>query len=416
MKATKLLYSFYILFLLVFTIFIGVKPYYNMDMVPYMAIVLKMDGKLSNEQVHKSTYRKVKEKVSAGEFEDLTFGTGYRETLYSNEKSFNEQLSFYVIKPIYLLFAFLFYKAGISLSFSTVLPSLIAYFLIGLFVLKWVSKIIPSPWLVVWVCLFIITAQPFVSLGKSSTPDALSTLFLLGGCYLFIEKKSLWGSTAFFILSILTRPDYIILVFFIFLIALVGRWKEKVPVGKILLCFFLFFVSYGIPKLFLKEVAWSTLFYHAFISRVLFPLSDPQSLSIGAYLSVIADNIVHRTYFARTYLLWILLFAGLTFFEKVRSRSFGLKAWTLNQAFMLAIISTVIVRFFLFPTFLDRFLAPFLLLSAIIFLKETYPWIRRKGNVKNKPVPLNLSQSQQVTHTPGNGAKPKKSREYSSGK
>lgn len=376
MKKSNLLYSFYVLFLLLMTMYIGVKPDYNLDMLPYIAIVQKIDGESSVKKIHQTTYIETKKHTSPQEYALLTVGSSYRETMFLDEASFDEQLSFYVIKPLYLLSAYLFYQMGASLPFSTVLPSLLSYFIIGLILLRWVSRILPTPWLTLWICLFIISSEPMVILGKTSAPDAMATAFLLAGCYLFIEKRSLWGTALLFTLSILTRPDYLILSFFIFMVIAVGKWYKKVSTWKLLLCFFLFFASYFIPKLLLDGVAWSTLFHHAFIERLAFPLTAPQGISPADYLAVLADNIVPKTYFARTYLLAIFLFAGVTFWDRFKSRSLALKTWTFNQTFMLALLLTLGLRFLLFPAFLERFMAPFLVLSFLIFVKEISPMLR----------------------------------------
>ena len=389
MQTRKALYIFYFLFLSIITIFISIKPYYGLDMLPYMAIVLKMDGKESAEQAHNSVYVDLRQEANPSQYLDLAEGSDYRKALFSDAVAFDEQLSFYVVKPLYLGFSYLFYKMGAGLLFSTVLPSLLAYFVIGLFLLIWIDKILPNPWLTVWLCMAIITYEPFVELGKTAIPDGLSTMFLLIGCFLFVEKKQLWGSTALFVLAILTRPDNIILVFLILSLAFVRQWYQKVPVSTLLLCFSVCFGAYFIPKLFLEGGAWSVLFYHTFIDRVLYPLSDPPQLSLAEYVAVITKNMVHSTYFARTHLLLVLLFAGVTLRSKFTLTSVT-KNWTFQQTFMLVLVVALIIRFFLFPFFLERFMAPFLLLSGIIFLKEMVTSYRRASTNRSAALDRSL--------------------------
>lgn len=378
MKKKTFLYSFYSVFLFVFTLYIGVEPYYNMDMLAYMAIVQEMEGEATPEQIHQQTYALTKETVSPEQFKDLTEGTDYRRHLWQNAASFDEQLAFYVIKPLYLGSAFSFYKSGVDLLFATILPSLISYFCIGLLLLFWSDKIFRSPWLSTWFSIFIITSVPFVTLGKTSAPDAMSTLFILLGSFLFIEKTSLWRSSFFFILAIGTRPDYIILVFMIFLIPLLGKWHKKASYIHLGICLLLFFLAYYVPTLFLEDVAWPTLFHHAFIERVLYPLSVPPTLEASAYLKVLLDNLVPQTFFARSQLMFIVFFAGLIWWKRLRVMDFNVLGWSFNETFMLIIILTLGIRFLLFPAFLDRFMAPFLFLSAVLFLKEMYPLMDRK--------------------------------------
>ncbi|MFP4094975.1 MAG: hypothetical protein ACLFUB_10850 [Cyclobacteriaceae bacterium] len=367
------IYSFYLLFLLTFTIYIGVKPYYNMDMLPYAAILLKMEGGKTPEQIHQTTYAEAKQHLSTQHFADLSRGSDYRAEIYEDAAAFDEQLAFYIIKPLYVAGSYLSYQAGASLPFATALPSLLSFFIIGLLILWWMDKILPYPWLTLWICLFIITSEPLVEIGKISAPDAPAMMFLLIAAYLYVEKQSYWKSTIFFVLAILTRPDYIILVFFIFLISLAGKWYRKVSLSHWAGGMLLLLGAYLLPKLFLENVAWYTLFYHTFIERVAFPVSDPPVMQVSDYLQALKNNLVPRSFFARSYLLLIAFFAGTTLRQPIRHLHLDIRKWSFNQLFMLALLITMVVRFLLFPAFFDRFMAPFLLLTFFIFLRDTYP-------------------------------------------
>ncbi|WP_026135877.1 hypothetical protein [Nafulsella turpanensis] len=382
----------------VFTLYIGVEPFYNMDMLAYMAIVQKMDGKSDVGQIHENTYQLAEESLSPDQFTELSTGTAYRKHLWQNPESFNEQLAFYVIKPLYLLSVFSFYKSGFNLLFATVLPSLVSYFLIALLVLYWLNRLIRSPWLCTWLSIFIMVSVPLVELGKSSAPDAISTLFLLLGCYLFVERTSLWSSSLFFILAIATRPDSIILILLLFLLPFMGKWSKKVSPLALLLCMGIFFLAYLIPQLFLEDVSWTTLFHHAFIDRVLYPLSDPPTLSASAYLEVISENLVPQGYFTRMTLMVIVLFAGMVGWRRVKTRDYNFFNWSFNELFMLIIILTIIIRFFLFPAFLGRFMAPFLLLAGILFVKEVFPLLEAGFSSQDIPIRKRAEKREQPFH------------------
>ena len=370
MSKRSVLYGSYILFLSIFTVFIGVKPYYGVDMLFYMAIILEMDGETSVEQVHRTVYQEAESTAGFRRYRDLVAASDYRRALAADEVAFGEQIPFYVIKPLYLALAFLGYKVGAGLLFAAVLPCLLAYFAIGVLLLYWIDRQLPSPWLVVWVSVAIVTSEPLVDLGKSVSPDALSTVLLLAGAYFFIEGQSLRRSTLFFALAILARPDAIILITLFFLIVAVGKWHRSVFWPQLLLCFLLCLGSYYVPRLFLEHVSWSTLFYHAFVDRLLYPLSEPQSVAIHDYWTVLAHQAVHSTYVARTSLLMITFFAGVVCWNQ--GNFFRWKTWTFDQTLMVVLVVAIALRFMLFPAFLGRFMAPFLVLSAIVFIKEAY--------------------------------------------
>ncbi len=64
----------------------------------------------------------------------------YRKLMAENASAFKTQLPFFDVKPIYLLSAFIFYKIGVNLTYATVLPSIISYFLINVISFFWCKK------------------------------------------------------------------------------------------------------------------------------------------------------------------------------------------------------------------------------------------------------------------------------------
>ena len=335
-----------------------------------MAIILKLDGEDSPDKLHQVVYEETKKQVDDNRWEKLTNGSHYRQTTFTSIKSFNEQIPFYTIKPLYLFLAFLSYKLGASLAYSTVWPSLISYFLLAMLLLKWIGENIKNPWLVLWISLFIITFQPVIDLGKTSSADGVSTLLILSGFYLFIEKKLYWPAVIFFTLSILARPDNIILLTFTMIIVAIDKWEKKVNLWKVISTVIMFFIAYYVPRLFMETISLPILLHHVFISQALYPLTDPPHLSVIDYLNVLAKSSVHRVFFAKTVLLIITLFTIGTMWNKLKNADFRIQNWTFNELVALIIILTLCTRFILFPIFLDRFMVNFIIISGIIFIKE----------------------------------------------
>ena len=92
----------------------------------------------------------------------------YRYKLSNNDEAFNEQLPFYVVKPLYTSLAYLAYKAGFSLSQATLVPSFISYLLIGLLLFHWLSMYLRFS-ISFFVSLLIIFFF-FDQVAKLSTP------------------------------------------------------------------------------------------------------------------------------------------------------------------------------------------------------------------------------------------------------
>ena len=90
----------------------------------------------------KAVYTEVRKNISQKKYADLINAKDvYRKKMAENAYAFNTQLSYYTVKPIYLLSAYLFYKIGFSLIDSTFLPSLISFFLINIISFFWISKL-----------------------------------------------------------------------------------------------------------------------------------------------------------------------------------------------------------------------------------------------------------------------------------
>src|SRR5688500_10068018 len=103
-------------------------PGYNWDMLPYMGIVLEYEG---DTTVHEQVYTIAKTELPPTAFTQLTDSTvPYRSAVYHSPELFRKQLPFYVVKPLYTRMVQWFYLAGLPLTKATVMPSLIACFLL----------------------------------------------------------------------------------------------------------------------------------------------------------------------------------------------------------------------------------------------------------------------------------------------
>jgi len=197
-----LVYIVYFLCLLPVAIFAFKRPYYNWDMLPYMALALKMDHADSN-MVHKMTFSIAKADIPTVDYGYLTSGE-YRKKMADSTADFYSQLPFYVVKPFYIWMVYLFYKLGFSLPLSTVLPSILSYLLIGLILLSWLKKYLSTSFAFP-AALLIMYSVFMVSMARLSTPDALSSLLLFSAMYLIIEMGSLTGIFLLMWLSILRQ-------------------------------------------------------------------------------------------------------------------------------------------------------------------------------------------------------------------
>ena len=105
-KFVELIYLVYFICLLPGAIFAFRHPYYNWDMLPYMALALKMDH-IDSNALHKLTFSVAKADIPAVEYGYLTGGE-YREKMAESPADFYSQLPFYVVKPFYIWMVYLF--------------------------------------------------------------------------------------------------------------------------------------------------------------------------------------------------------------------------------------------------------------------------------------------------------------------
>jgi len=103
-----LIYLIYFFCLLPVGIFAFKKPHYNWDMLPYMAIVIKMEHSDINV-IHKITYNSAKENIPSQEYGLLIPDSSqYKTKMAESPADFYQQLPFYVVKPLYHLVSFFF--------------------------------------------------------------------------------------------------------------------------------------------------------------------------------------------------------------------------------------------------------------------------------------------------------------------
>src|SRR5215510_5293306 len=105
-----LCYFVFFLSILPVAIYSYKRPAYNWDMLAYMALVVKVNVKDVNN-VHTITYSKAMRVLPPDAYDKLINGTAARKDWASNVDHFNDELAFYVVKPLYIWSSYAFYKA-----------------------------------------------------------------------------------------------------------------------------------------------------------------------------------------------------------------------------------------------------------------------------------------------------------------
>jgi hypothetical protein len=340
-------FVFYVLFILVAAIYTYKKPSYDWDMLGYMAAIISIDNN-DCHYVYATMYKSAALQVPAEPYKLLIDTTHrFKKTVTYNPETFCKVLPFVFAKPLYIYTSYLFYKCGIPIVKSTILPCTISYLLICLLLYLWLSKYL-QPILNLAVSVLLAISGPLIASAKLSTPDSMSALFILAGIYYLIEKRKTTHAFIFLLLSVFTRIDNII--FCITIIALLWFIKEisvKQFVGylAIAICGYISVAllanSYG-SGLFLSPVVICSQ------KSILENVNSAFSLKeyVFARHSAIMVSLLYHQLFI------YIIFALLLFISKPPQ---SMKNSGIEKLISIAIITTIAIRLILNPDLDDRF-------------------------------------------------------------
>ena len=359
-----LLKIFYFLCLVLAAIYCFKRPLFNWDMLPYTDLILRMDHHHAQE-AHYLTYDLTKKNVPSKDFHQLTDSSNvYRFKMSSDPAAFDEQLPFYVIKPLYTGLAYLFYNLGVSLPQATLVPSFISYLLIGLLLFYWLRIYLSLPITFV-ISLLIMVSSPLIEVAKLSSPDCLSAFLLLASFYFIIEKPSLWPTIMFMVLSVFARLDNIVTCLLILsIISLSKKWYKEISVKNFLLIAILFAFCYFLIGLISYQYGWSIFFYNNFAERLHPIYESTEYFSFKSYFRVMYEHAMSGI--NHSYLAIFLALLFLSFNER-----FALKKLSFDKLFLLFIPIILVIRFILYPDISDRFYIAFYLIIIVSLIRNS---------------------------------------------
>ncbi len=357
-----LVYLAFLLCLLPVAIFTFKHPAHNWDMLAYMALIVRMDKTHSIDELHAITYSGAKQALTAEEYERLTTTPSVRKNFATDPSQFEGLLPMYAVKPLYIWTCWLFYKGGFSLTAATVMPSIISYLVIGLFLLYWLRKYVKGS--VAFLGGLLIMLSIFtVDIAGLSTPDCLSALFLFLSAYFILEKRRPAFMFFFFLLSIYTRVDNIIACFFILsFLAFSEKWKmiSKARYFLMVAILAIAYISIILPAI---QPGWNLFYYSQFARQLNLAYAD-QGFSLSSYLTLVYSKLVtalvssHFTFF---------LFLGLLAMYKP---GISFRNLSFDQSFLLVLASVIFFRFLLLPDLSDRFYCGFYLVIIILLVRR----------------------------------------------
>lgn len=270
-------------------------PAYTSDGFAYMANAVAMHGG-DALQIHGTVYREVYASVPKNILSHL-LGNDAIETPMSlsfheravNPYHFVEFLPCFAVRPIFNeLIYVLHYGLGIGLLRSTVLISVLSYWLLGWVVFNWISCYVPRSWAAPVSVLLMLT-PPLWDLARWPMPDALSCLVLLLALYLILEKKFLPLGITVLLASVYVRTDNVLLVLTV--LAYLAIVKRAIEMPKALVLAMLAVGSVFLINHFAGDYGAQLLYYRAFIAPPVAPGEIVVHFGLRDYLAALRSGV-----------------------------------------------------------------------------------------------------------------------------
>lgn len=341
------------------------RPAYNWDMLPYMGVVLSYDH-ADDAYIHQTVYATAKSQVPAVFYNRMIDPSNtYRNSAAKNVAVFQSQLPFYIVKPLYTLSAWLFYRAGIQLATATVWPSVIAYVLTGLLLFYWIHKYHGDGY--AFACsTLIMVSPPLLNVAGLSSPDALSGLLLFTVVFWLTEKRSAAGACIFLLLAIAARLDNIIpAMIFSATFFFSAKWGYRLSfftaVSFLLVPLIVFFIVSAQAG----PYGWGIFYYPAFVKQLNSAYTINSSFNWKEYAVLAKSQLVTGLYFSfvSVFLLFVWLFlrqAPLPVIMKLMP----------EQMLAVLFVLVIVIRFLLQPLVNDRIYIPYYLSIAVFSINK----------------------------------------------
>lgn len=331
------------------------KPIYNWDMIPYMGVALEY-SEPDIHKMHDHVYAILKQEIPRSVYKTLTAKIEDRYDCLVNDKAFEEELGYFRVKPLYTIVVYALHKAGVHLVVATLIPSLIASFLLLMVVYIWLSKYIKKP-LAVISTLLLGLYPPFREIAELSSPDAMSNLFILLSLYLAVNKKTDYRLILSLVLAVICRVDNFIfagvMVYFTYL-----RGREN-------------------THLILKSALLAVLAVAGILFIPILAGDRPDWFMKFAYTASVHDYLHHWSdvlYIFR-HSVYDIVMALVGVFLLIRTGSVTRHAATV-------ICLSVLLHMILFPSLQERFLVAYefaLTIMLIKYMQQHYTTITSRG-------------------------------------
>ncbi len=372
---SRLLNGFIIFSSIFFFLYCFYTQVQNWDMLGYAASAINLENK-DPAYIHDYVYTELRNYVSDEDFEKLTNGNNYRETMFKDPDAFIQQIPYYKIRIIFVGLIFILMSLGVNVFAAGHIISASAAAL-GFIIFFYAYKDITKP--IFWVLIpFFFVLCGVQDAGQGVSADTLAFLWFGLISYSFINKH--WLVFPLLAISTLIRTDMVVFVALVLSYYLIFRQEQRSCSCVTAVVTAILYIS--VNKI-VGNYGWSTVFYYVFISDM--QATHPEEfsmlgLSMEQYLTTITKKLSTILYENNFWIFVVNVFLQLILFFNLNSISLNKKEKLLilakDPAISLTLISCgyIIVHYLLFPALWSRFfigqylIANFGLLYILSFL------------------------------------------------
>ncbi len=363
MSKDRIVGIYFLAFSLVLLVSSQSDPFYNWDIVGYIAIVKSYETDDLRE-IHTFAYGELARAVPAEIFETFVPRDGGYESEQSQDPGgFSEQLHFYRFRPVYLALLFVLYRLGLNVVFASHLISGVSATLGLCLLFVMARKRIENRLLYILPILAVVFG--LLDIARLSTPDGIAFLGVVVCGGLFLKDRA--ALLAVLPLLVMLRTDLIL-----FTLPMLGYllfWsthrKLAILVSGSGLCvlFYLMYHSFENP-------GWAATFYCAFIEKPLYPMSAKLEVNFLQYLTATIKG-VKSVANNRAFLVYICVLGSSLHLILTEVKSRGNSSVLQEKATAIIAISLfyIVMHFALYPTFTERFFVGQYVLTTFAFFE-----------------------------------------------
>ncbi len=355
----RLAISFFGFVVLATTIFAVVKPDYNWDMAPYIAVSLE-DRVSDPVELHRQAWAGIHERAPALQWYHLTESNPYNADQWQSPHDFFSQLTMYRVKIGYTE-AIRVLDHMVDPVTATIIISSLSAFALGLLMLYWMVRndFVEGAFLLTPIMLL----AGYFDIGLMATPDLFMAVFGIAAVYLIVKDRP-WISVPFLFAMFLIRPDGILFIFALLLAAL-AFGTARLPM---LLALALGLLAYGPITHAAGHPGWWPHFYFSNVALQNDMTGFRPAFSVVDYLHGIVRGIKVSLTFNNWPMIMMVLIAGWALLA-LNGRSPG----RCGTMMLVAIVLCFCGKFVTFPLPDDRVYFMLVVAFAAVLLEAWKP-------------------------------------------